>query len=408
MPEPPAPPGPTRSFAFLVGALTAAHTSGTVAILSLAALAPVAAPAFGVPVYLIGYQSSLMSSGIIVSLLFGANLCLRWGACRVTQSGLALLAGGSLLTTIPHLAFLAIGSLLLGMGYGLLTPAASHVLIRHTPPNRRNVVFSVKQSGVPLGGVIAAIGVPAIAVAAGWQWAIVAVACVLAVMAVIVAPGRTYWDADRDASAPLASRPAVAIGMVWRHPTLLPLGIAGGCFVAAQMCMNAYTVAMFYDELSLTLIEAGLVLSAAQAGGVAGRLFWGWLADRWRDCAGVLAVLGATMAAACFAIGFISLDWPLAIAVALFVVLGATSSGWNGAYLGEVARLAPHGHVGTATGGTLFFVNIASVSAPILFANVYAYTHSYGIAFGLLAAPALVAIACLVAVRSRLSRPART
>ena len=41
-----------------------------------------------------------------------------------------------------------------GLSNGAANPAGSEVLTRFTPPAHRNVVFSIKQAGVPLGGVI--------------------------------------------------------------------------------------------------------------------------------------------------------------------------------------------------------------------------------------------------------------
>src|SRR5688572_6826993 len=83
-------PMPRRQFLTLVGNLTVAHTIGTISVVTLAAIAPVAAKAYGVPVYTIGYQASLIALGIIVALVFGGNLSLRWGATRVNQAGLLL------------------------------------------------------------------------------------------------------------------------------------------------------------------------------------------------------------------------------------------------------------------------------------------------------------------------------
>ena len=63
-------------------------------------------------------------------------------------------------------------ALALGLGYGLLTPSASHLLARFAPAERRNLIFSLKQTGVPFGGIGAALITPAIAVTFGWRWAL--------------------------------------------------------------------------------------------------------------------------------------------------------------------------------------------------------------------------------------------
>jgi hypothetical protein len=92
--------------------------------------------------------------------------------------------------------------------------------------------------------------------------------------------------------------------------------------------------------------------------------------------------------------------WPLVAACILFFVFGSTASGWNGAFLAEVARLAPAHAVSKATGGSLFFVNIGKLLGPIAVANAYAYSGSYSTAFGLLVVPCIAALGCLLAARA--------
>jgi len=164
-------------------------------------------------------------------------------------------------------------------------------------------------------------------------------------------------------------------------------------------------VAMFYEQFSLSLVQAGLILTVSQVGGVCGRLGFGWLADRRRDALGTLSLLTGILVVVTFGSGTLVLGWPLALVFVLFFVFGATASGWNGAFLGEVARLAPAGQVSPATGGSLFFVNVSSVTAPVLFALAIAAFGSYSLIFGLLVLPAIAALFCLRAARQLRGTP---
>jgi MFS family permease len=398
---------PRRQFLTLVAILTAAHTIGTISVLTLAAIAPVAAKAYGVPVYTIGYQASLIALGIIVALVFGGNLSLRWGATRVNQAGLLLVSLGAAGLSIPSLATIVPASVSIGIGYGAMTPSASHILIRFTPAHRRNVVFSFKQSGVPLGGAIAALLMPVIAVTAGWQWALWLVSVAALVMALTMERWRVRWDDDREPATPLAANPLRAVAIIWQRRRLRLLAFAGAGIVASQICMQSYTVAMFVEELRVPLVEAGWILTVAQAGGVCGRLFWGWYADARRNALLVLAWLAATLVFATLGVGTLAFGWPRPLVYALFFLLGATASGWNGVFLGEVARVAPPGQVSPATGGALFFVNVGSVAAPILFATAFSSFGRYSAAFALLVLPAIIAFVCLRRARQSAATPAR-
>jgi predicted MFS family arabinose efflux permease len=388
------PPG----FAVLLGVLLAGQTVGTMASMMLPAVAPKVAETFGVDASLIGYQISLLAAAMLVSLVFGSNLSTRWGACRVTQAGLGLMSGGCLLATAPHIGFLFLSAIGLGLGYGLLTPAASHLLMRFTPAGKRNLIFSLKQSGVPLGGIFAALITPAVAVAIGWQWALAGNALLLLLLVFLLQQARSWWDDDRQPAARFILNPFGGIATVWNHPALRLLSIAGGCFVIVQICVSTFTVVLFAEEMHVGLIQAGLVLTASQVGGVTGRIFWGWLADVTRNCFVALALLALVMLATCLMVIAITPGWPVLVSSVLFFVIGSTASGWNGAFLAEVARLSPQDAISRATGGSLVFVNAGKMMGPILFANAYLLGGSYTLAFGLLALPAAAGLACLVAV----------
>src|SRR3546814_14601020 len=93
-----------------------------------------------------------------------------------------------------------------------------------------------------------------------------------------------------------------------------------------------------------------------QVGGIGGRILWGAVAERLLPSRTVLALLGLMMAGGCAATAAFAPDWPLAVILGVAVVLGATSFGWNGVALSEVARLAPKGRTSDATGGRQFIM----------------------------------------------------
>jgi MFS family permease len=388
-------------FVFLVSVLLVAQALGTMATSTLPAVVPKIAETYGVPSALIGYQISLLAAAMLVSLVFGGNLNVRWGACRVTQVGLGLLIAGCVIAVLPHVAFVFISAIALGLGYGLITPSASHLLARFTRAKNRNLIFSLKQSGVPLGGVGAALIAPAVAVTAGWQWALVGNAVAMALLLPLLERGRAEWDDDRDPLAKVTANPFGGVATIWKHSALRLLSIAGGCFVIVQICVSTFTVVLFAEEIGFGLIQAGIVLTASQLGGIVGRVFWGWLADLTRYCFAVLAALAAVMLGAALLCIAITPQWSLTLSCILFFVFGSTASGWNGAFLAEVARQSPRRAISSATGGSLFFVNVGKMLGPVVFANAYLSGGSYATAFGLLALPAAAGLACVAVAHNK-------
>jgi len=387
------------SLAYLVCVLLGAQSFGTMATMTLPAVAPKVAETYGIDPALIGYQISILAGAMLVSLTLGSQLSVRWGPCRVQQVGLLLLVAGSCIAVLPDAAFMFGSALALGLGYGLLTPSASHLLARFAPAERRNLIFSLKQTGVPFGGIGAALITPAIAVTFGWRWALLGNVVVLFGLLLLLARGRPHWDDERDPAVRISFNPFGDMAAIWRNETLRLLSIAGGCFVIVQICLSTFTVVLFAEEVGFGLIAAGLVLTASQVGGVAGRVFWGWLADVTRSCFGVLAVLAVVMLAACLLCYFITAGWSMLAACALFFVIGSTASGWNGAFLAEVVRLTPRVEISRMTGGSLAYVNVCKMLGPIAFTNIYLAGGSYALAFALLAIPSGIGLACVMAAR---------
>ena len=384
---------------FLVGMLLAAQTLGTVATMTLPAVAPKVAETYGINASLIGYQVSLIAAFMLVSLTLASHLSVRWGACRMTQVALCLLAAGCFMAILPHVAFVFASAVVLGLGYGMLSPPSSQLLSRFVPSGRRNLVFSLKQTGVPLGGILAAAVMPTVAVAFGWEWALAGTAVLLCLLVAQMQFARGTWDDDRDPTVRIQVSPFAGVATVWRNPALRLLSISGGCYCMVQVCLQTYTVLLFVEQ-GMDLVAAGFVLTASQAGGVFGRVFWGWIADLVRNCFVSLAVLATVMIAACLLVFALNPGWPIAVACALFFVLGSTASGWNGAFMAEIARLSPRKAVPMATGGSLVYVNLGKMVGPILFTSIYLLTDSYTLVFGLLALPAVAGLACVLVARN--------
>ena len=94
------------------------------AVLVLPAVAPEVARDYGFDPSLIGYQISLVSIGMVFTLTLLGNTSRRYGAARTNQLGHVLVATGMLILLTPWSAFLVIGSLVIGLGYGMITPSA--------------------------------------------------------------------------------------------------------------------------------------------------------------------------------------------------------------------------------------------------------------------------------------------
>src|SRR6185369_2232163 len=86
-----------------------------------------------------------------------------------------MVAAGTAFAGTTTLA-LAIAPVILGLGYGPITPASSHILARTAHPSRLALTFSIKQTGVPAGAALAGALLPVLALQMGWHAAFAAIA----------------------------------------------------------------------------------------------------------------------------------------------------------------------------------------------------------------------------------------
>lgn len=362
------------------------------AVITVPVLAPALSESMKVSATLVGVYIALVYAAAMVASLGGGALVARFGAIRVSQLCLVLCAAGLAVTALPSVAATALGALLIGLGYGPVTPASSHLLARSTPQHRMSLVFSLKQTGVPLGGVLAGALVPLL-LDFGWQAALLWVALANLACAVVAQPLRRELDADRDPTQPfVAGHLARPIRLVLAQPELRRLAGCSFVFSMAQVSLTTYLVTYLTAMLGYSLVTAGLALSVSQSAGVAGRIAWGYVADRWLGARRMLALLTILMAVAALATALLPAGTPKALVLAVLAAYGMSAIGWNGVYLAEVARQAPAGQASLATGGTLAFTFLGVVLGPPLFGALAGATGSYRTGF---AAVALVLAACL-------------
>jgi sugar phosphate permease len=242
---------------------------------------------------------------------------------------------------------------------------------------------------------------------AGWQGALLTASAANLLCAFAAQPLRKALDADRNAVLPLAlGNLAKPIRLVLSRPTLMMLAGCSFIFSSVQLSLTSYLVIYLHETLAYSLVAAGLMLSLSQLGGVAGRILWGWVSDRWLGARHMLALLAGLMAVSALATALLQPTMPILLVAATLLVFGASAIGWNGVYLAEVARQAPAGMASIATGGTLAFTFFGVVLGPPVFGAISGLFDSYRAGYIALAIPlALCGITLLRARRMTAAQP---
>ena len=389
---------PREPLAPVLALTTAVQALATFSVFALPTLAPKAAATFGLPPQTVGYQVSVIYLAAATLSGYGGLLVRRYGAGATSLAALALAVIGLLGIAAGNLPLTILGSLSIGAGYGVTNPAAAHLLLRYAPPGRRNLIFAIKQAGVPLGAMLAAVMLPRLAERVGWQGAIAASVSLFVVLALLLMRRQARWDDDRDPSTLLRAGALAGTTLVMRHPVLRSLAFVGFCYAAFQVCLIAFAVTMLATELGWSLVEAGSIAAVMQAAGMAGRITWSMFADRYGNGLLILVLLGGAAAAFGIMVTGMAPSWSAAAMMLVLCAFGACIIGWNGIYMAETARASGARDVGLATGGVLIFNFAGVIAGPATFGIVAKAIGSIAVTFGIFAVLPLLGAMSLIPV----------
>ncbi len=321
-------------------ATLAVQTFATMALFSVPTAAPEIARDLRVPGALVGTFVSLVYGVGIGSALLSPGYVHRYGAVRVTQVTLIAVTAMLLIGASGGVGGLALGAVVLGLAYGAIAPASTHLLVPQTPRAVFNLVMSLRQIGVPLGGVLGALFVPPLVGWVGWRGTLLVELVPVVALLILLQPARRAWDTDRDPAWPLWGRSLLQpLKLLREDRALRRLSVVAFVYSGVQLCFIAFMTVQLTSVVKVDLVRAGVALALYQVAGSASRPVWGWVADRFLAPGRLLALLGVAMAVAALLTGKFGPDWPWGAVLAVAVFGGLTASGFTGVAYAEYARL---------------------------------------------------------------------
>lgn len=364
------------------------------ALVALALFAPgVVAPRANIEVWQLSMFSSAVFAVGMAASFWGGSMIARLGSLRIASlCAAAVLVSMAFASLGTSVALLAAG-LCLGLAFGPETPASAALLGRLATSAQRPFVFSIRQTGNQIGAVLGSLVLPTIAISLAPEWCYAAVGiCALG--------GILLFEKLRPVYAGLATLPPelgfrARLALAGGDRRIAALALASMPFSAMQLTLNTCFVIFGTRELGLSHVEAGMALAFAQAGGLAGRLGWGYIAMRLGASHMVLMAIGLGMALCAAVLGAFGASLGQPMQFAITALFGLTASGWNGVFLAEIARLAPQDRIGETTGAVLTASYGGLLVAPTLVSAIDAFL-GLGAAFIALACLALAGTSALL------------
>src|SRR5881275_1691048 len=230
-----------------LAATTALQIYASFAATAPSVLAPEIAQAFAIAPKWIGVFVGLIYAGAMLASLACGGFIERFGAIRVSQTGVAVCALGTLTIALaPNslIALMVAAALLIGVGYGPITPASSHVLIRTAEPHRLALTFSIKQTGVPAGAALAGAVLPALALVVGWRIALLVAALAGLVVAAVAEKTHAMLDTELQTARHSARTFSLAtvlqpLRIVVGSRTLAELAVVSFIYAGTQVCLTS-------------------------------------------------------------------------------------------------------------------------------------------------------------------------
>jgi sugar phosphate permease len=342
--------------------------AGTIATASAAAFT-IALPVI-VPELREEYALSLSQIGVLLAASWiGTTLTLlawglaadRFGERVVMTIGLV----GCAMCLVGAAFAPSYGALVAALGLAGATGAAvnsssGRAVMHWFGAHERGLALGVRQTAIPLGGLIGALVLPHLAEVGGSEAAFLFLAalCLLgALVGALVLRGREAADGVEAASVPRI----LADGRLWR------LSAGSGLYLYSQIAVLGFGVLFLVDEHGFSKQSAALVFAGSQVLGAVFRIGGG----RWSDLIGErivplrrvgLAIVLVMLATALLAGGP---EWVL---VPVLTLAGGLTMAWNGLSFTAAAELAGAVRTGAAIGFQQTVLAACGVAAPVLFA----------------------------------------
>ncbi|SEN94905.1 Cyanate permease [Rhodospirillales bacterium URHD0017] len=367
-------------------------------VLALGVMMPAVAKDLAIDPKLVGIFTAIIYAVAAVLALFAAGPIVRLGAVRICQMALLMAAIGLAFNALALVAATVIAVMFIGAAQGPINPASAHVLAQRVPRQWFGIVFSIKQTGVPIGFALAGVVFPFLLTHFGWRGASLVAAAMALAAILFVELLRSRIDVAVASSAP-------SIG-IWRsirfvlgHAQLRVLGWSAFVYVIAQHTFTFYLVTYLYEHCDLSIARAGLLLSISQLAGTGMRLVSGAIGDRIPRMV-VLGWTGIAMTLGCVAIGLLEADTPFWLIALVVVGYGSVVISWNGTSQAQFAHLSPPGETAAVAAVQTALAFSGAVFGPPLFALI-ASVVSYRAAFWGVAACVLVSAAWQLAAARR-------
>jgi sugar phosphate permease len=359
------------------------------------------------------YQEELELSRAQVGLFFsafylamtGASFGAGWLADRLgirkttLQGHVALGICTGIASMAPSFAWAFASFFLAGFGYSFLNPASTKGVMLWFGRDERATAMGIKQTGVPAGGVVAALAASPLVLLIGWRGTLAALGIVNFLFGFVFL---VLWrdPEERDMTAPKRHPPAPDHQGSLNVWSFLPASCGTAIFLVGQMSLITYLPLYLKDSMGFSAYWSSQALAITQAGAMFGRIGWGVASDRLfggrRKI--VLLIIGIMGSVLLLSLSFMSQQSPLLLLLIVIFLSGVCLIGYQGVSYALIGELAGQARAGAALGLMVTINAAAATLGTPLFGFIVDRSESYAVAWQALAGTVALGSAALAAL----------
>lgn len=281
-------------------------------------------------------------------------------------------------------SLIAVLAALSGIGYGIINQVSTKGIMLWFPKRARASVMGIKQTGVSLGGALAAILLPILAISSNWKLSLLIVGASMIVIAFtsVILYREKPEKATEIVQTGAKIRETDSFSKSISNPILVILLIVLPFLTFAQSGVATFLVLYLKEKINLSIGLAGTCLTIAMIAGTLGRIAWGMISDFLGDRIGPLICLSLVGAVSVGFLGFITMDTRLVAIIILSAVAGFTVIGWNALAMILGAEIVGQERAGSFQGILVAIAYMGLVSGPPVFGylvDVLDYRVAWGI-----------------------------
>jgi len=235
------------------------------------------------------YGASFTELGLLVAIFYGFSGCSqavvgvvvdRYGAAKVLAGGLFLLAASFAgVAMAPSYSWLLPLMALAGLGNSIFHPCDYSIMSARIEPGRVGRAFSLHGLAGTAGYAAAPLTMLALAAFVPWNVAILAPVLLAALTGVYILVRRS--DFATPTSGGKSAMPGQSKGLsVLMHTSVIAAFVFFGLGALPGIGVTAFLPSALLQQFGTPLAITAAAIGAQQAGGAAGLLLGGWLADR--------------------------------------------------------------------------------------------------------------------------------